>query len=74
MVLELIVTKTDDGVNAEVPSINGCETWAHDEDTAIDNAVELVMYYLNLADKKSIRIDKARGQFKKKVYKLIFDK
>jgi predicted RNase H-like HicB family nuclease len=32
MVIDLIITKTNDGYTAEVPSIKGCESWAHDED------------------------------------------
>ena len=73
MVLEVVVHKTDDGYNAEVPSLKGCETWAHDEDTVITKIVELVAYYLK-TDQAQFKIDKARGTRTRTVYKLIFSK
>jgi len=73
MVLDLIVKNTDDGYTAEVPSINGCECWAHDEETVIDKILELASFYLNVEPKK-IKLDKARGTNKKQIYKLVFDK
>ena len=74
MVLDLIVTNTDDGYTAEVPSINGCESWAHVEDDAIKNTVNLLRFYLSLPEGQEIKIDKARGTKKRIVYKLVFDK
>ena len=73
MVLNIVVHRTDDGVTAEVPSLKGCETWAHDEDTAITKVVELVAFYLK-TDQKLFKIDKARGNKARTVYKLIFSK
>jgi hypothetical protein len=73
MVLDIVVHNTDDGYTAEVPSLKGCETWAHDEDTAINKVVELVAYYLK-TDQKMFKIDKARGSRTRTVYKLIFSK
>jgi predicted RNase H-like HicB family nuclease len=73
MVLDIVVHKTDDGFTAEVPSLKGCETWAHDEDTAIARVVELVAFYLK-TDQKLFKIDKARGNRTRTVYKLIFSK
>jgi predicted RNase H-like HicB family nuclease len=73
MVLEIVVHKTDDGYTAEVPSLKGCESWAHDEDTVISKIVELVAYYLK-TDQKEFKIDKARGSRTKTIYKLIFSK
>ncbi|MDR3667949.1 MAG: hypothetical protein P4L35_13990 [Ignavibacteriaceae bacterium] len=73
MVLEIVVHKTDDGYTAEVPSLKGCETWAHDEDTALSKIVELVAFYIK-TDKKSFKIDKARGSRTRTIYKLIFSK
>jgi hypothetical protein len=35
MVLDIIVTQTNDGFTAEIPSINGCESWAPDEDSVL---------------------------------------
>ncbi|MBN1301384.1 MAG: hypothetical protein JW995_09220 [Melioribacteraceae bacterium] len=74
MVLDLIVKDTGDGYTAEIPSINGCESWAHEEETAINNVVELLRYYLNLPGDLKIIIDKARGTSKKQIFKLVFDK
>jgi hypothetical protein len=74
MVLDLVVTKTDDGVTAEIPSIKGCECWAHKEDEAIDKSVELLRFYNNLDSDVEIKIDKARGTKTKIIYKLVFKK
>lgn len=73
MVLDLIVKHTDDGYTAEVPSITGCECWAHDEDTVINKILELTSFYLNI-DIKNIKIDKARGTKHKQIFKLVFNK
>jgi predicted RNase H-like HicB family nuclease len=73
MVLDLIVIKTDDGYTAEIPSLKGCESWAHDEDTVLQKIVELAGYYL-MKDVKDFKIDKARGNRTRTVYKLVFDK
>lgn len=74
MVIDLIVTNTGDGFTANVPSINGCESWAHKEDDAINNAVDFLRYYLNLPKEQEIKIDRARKNSDKIVYKLIFHK
>jgi predicted RNase H-like HicB family nuclease len=73
MVLDIVVHKTDDGYTAEVPSLKGCETWAHDEDSVITKVVDLVAYYLK-TDQTLFKIDKARGKGTRTVYKLIFSK
>ncbi len=73
MVIDLIVTKTNDGYTAEVPSIKGCESWAHDEDTVIEKIIELTSYYVKLAPKE-FRLDRARKEENKTIYKLIFNK
>ncbi len=74
MILDLIVTKTDDGFVSDVPNIKGCDSWAHIEDEVISKTVELVMYYLKIKDVKKIKVDKARGSLNKSVYKLVIDK
>ncbi len=74
MVLDLIVIDTGDGYTAEVPSINGCESWAHKEDDAIDGTVKLLRFYLSLPDDLEIKVDKARGTKTRTVFKLVFDK
>ena len=73
MVIDLIVTKTNDGYTAEVPSLKGCESWAHDEDSVIEKIFEMTSYYLHL-DAKNIKLDKARIEENKTIYKLIFHK
>lgn len=73
MVLDLIVNKTGDGFTAEVPSINGCECWAHDEETVLEKIFDLTAFYLNL-DAKKIKLDRARVVDQITVYKLVFDK
>jgi predicted RNase H-like HicB family nuclease len=74
MVLDLIIQNTDDGFNSEVPSIKGCESWAHTEDEVIDKTVELVRFYLKIAATVKIKADKARKEEDRSIYKLIFDK
>lgn len=74
MVLDLIIIKTDDGVTAEIPSLKGCESWAHEEDEVIEKSIELLKFYLNLSDETEIKIDKARGNKFKTIYKLVFNK
>lgn len=74
MIINLIVTKEDDGYTAVVPSLKGCESWAHSEENVIEKIVELAAFYLNVDNPSEIRIDKARSQQNKSIYKLIFDK
>lgn len=74
MILDIIVKKTDDGYTAEVPSLKGCECWAHDEDTALAKIKDLVVYYLKLDSVEKLRLDKARGSRNKVIYKLVFNK
>jgi len=74
MVIDMIVTDTGDGYTAEVPSLRGCESWAHSDDEAITKIVDLVRFYVGLDEDKEIIIDRARKNKNKIVYKLIFDK
>jgi predicted RNase H-like HicB family nuclease len=73
MILDVIVNKTNDGYTAEVPSINGCESWAHDEDTVLSKILELAAFYLK-TDIKKFKLDKARRLKSQSIYKLIFNK
>lgn len=73
MILDIILNKTDDGCTAEIPSIKGCECWAHNEDAAMDKILELAAYYLK-TDVKKFKLDKARGTRNLIVYKLVFNK
>lgn len=74
MVLDLVVTDTGDGFAGEIPSVHGCETWAHEEEETISNAIELLRFYLSLSEDVEIKVDKARKSKNKTVYKLVFDK
>jgi len=74
LVIDMIVTNEADGFNAEVPSLKGCESWAHSEDDAIKNVIELTRYYISLNEKTEIKVDLARRSGRKKIYKLVFDK
>ncbi len=73
MILDVILQKTDDGCIAEIPSLKGCECWAHNEDSALDKIIDLAAYYLK-TDKKKFKLDKARGTKTRIVYKLVFYK
>jgi predicted RNase H-like HicB family nuclease len=73
MILDIIVRKTNDGYTAEIPSINGCESWAHDEDAVLSKIVELASFYLN-TNKEKFKLDKARVKPNIAVYKLVFNK
>ncbi|PID56704.1 MAG: hypothetical protein CR986_10000 [Ignavibacteriae bacterium] len=74
MVLDLIIEKTDDGFTGEIPSIKGCECWAHEEDEVICKSLELLKFYNNLDEKAEIKVDKARKEKNKTIYKLVFEK
>ncbi|MDP4117075.1 MAG: hypothetical protein Q8903_13140 [Bacteroidota bacterium] len=74
MILDLILTKTDDGYTAEVPSLKGCECWSHTEDEALDKILELTEFYLHRTSKEKMKFDIARKEKNKTIYKLIFDK
>ena len=73
MILDVIVTKSDDGYTAEIPSLKGCESWAHDEDTVLIKIIELASFYLKTKTDK-FKLDKARAKANISVYKLVFDK
>ncbi|HUX60587.1 MAG TPA: hypothetical protein VMV32_04700 [Ignavibacteriaceae bacterium] len=73
MILDVVLNKTDDGYTAEIPSINGCECWAHEEDAALEKIIELASYYLKV-DLKKFKLDRARRNNMQTIYKLVFDK
>lgn len=73
MVIDILVTKTNDGFTAEIPSLEGCESWAHDEETVLSKILELAAFYLK-TDIKKFKVDKARKVEEHSVYKLVFNK
>jgi predicted RNase H-like HicB family nuclease len=73
MVVDIVIKKSIDGYSVEIPSIKGCESWAQDEETAFEKILELASFYLKLP-KEKFKLDKARKEDDKIVYKLIFNK
>ncbi|MCA2005359.1 MAG: hypothetical protein LDL01_06120 [Ignavibacterium sp.] len=73
MVVDIVINKVIDGYSAEIPSIKGCESWAHDEETALEKIIELASFYLKIP-KDKFKIDKARKEEDSVIYKLIFHK
>ncbi len=73
MILDVIVKKSDDGYTAEIPSLKGCESWAHDEATVLDKIIELASFYLHTKSDK-FKLDKARVKSNISIYKLVFNK
>lgn len=73
MILDIIIEKTNDGFNADVPSLQDCDTWAHDEETALLNILERVAFFLRI-NPKSLKLDIARKEDNLTIYKLIIDK
>ena len=73
MILDVVVVMTNDGYTAEIPSINGCESWAPDEDTVLSKILELAAFYLK-TDVKKFKLDKARKIQNRTIYKLVFYK
>lgn len=71
MILDLIVSKSVDGYSAEVPSLGGCESWAHDEDTVLEKITEMVAFYLGIKNNKKIKFDLARREDGLTIYKII---
>ncbi len=74
MILDIVINKTDDGFTAEIPSLKGCECWAHDEETVMNKIIDLAAYYLKISSKEKFKIDKARAAKNKSIYKLVFNK
>jgi predicted RNase H-like HicB family nuclease len=74
MILDVIVKKSDDGFTAEIPSLKGCESWAHDEESVLDKILEIASFYLKIDSIKKLKLDKARVSKNKSVYKLVIDK
>ncbi len=71
MILDLIVHFDLDGFTSEIPSLKGVESWAKTEDESIENVIEQLQFYFNISDKKEIKIDLARKESKKNIYKIV---
>lgn len=73
MVIDIVIKKSIDGFSAEIPSIKGCESWAHDEENALEKIIEIASFYLKIP-KEKFKVDKARSEEDRIIYKLIFNK
>ncbi len=74
MILTIIVKKTDDGFEAEVPTVKGCDAWDPSEDGVLEKIMEILRYYLKLPDNTKFKLDKTKDDFIIKKYKIGFDK
>lgn len=57
MMLPMEITNDGDGFTAVIPSIAGCESWAHTEEEALEKIKELAIYYMKLPAGKKIKTD-----------------
>ncbi|MCF8307189.1 MAG: hypothetical protein K9I71_03675 [Ignavibacteriales bacterium] len=73
MVIDLVIKSTGDGYTSNVPSLKGCESWAHTEDEVMSKTLDLVSFFLSVEVDKII-VDRARRSGNSIIYKLIFDK
>lgn len=72
VVLPLIITNDGDGFNAEIPTLPGCESWAHTEEEVIEKITELARYYMKLPPSKKIKTDLKEREGNTLHYRLIF--
>ncbi len=72
VVLPLIITNDGDGFNAEIPTLPGCESWAHTEEEVIEKISELARYYMKLPPSKKIKTDLKEKAGNTIHYRLIF--
>jgi hypothetical protein len=71
MHLQIVTRRTLDGVDASVPSIRECETWAATEDEALDKLLELVRYFLQLKPGFKHGLDRSRREGDETYYTLV---
>ena len=72
MLLFTIVTrKTYEGVDAFVPSIKECESWARTEDEAIEALLERLAFFLDRKPGFRYELDFMRREEGERYYKLI---
>ena len=71
MQLQIVTRKTDDGVEASVPSIRECESWAATEDEAIDNLLDRVRFVLHLKEGFRHKLDISRREGDETWYALV---
>lgn len=67
----VIVEKGIDGIDASIPSIRECATWARTEEEALSALVDRLAYFLNRESGFKHVIDYMRREEAKTYYKLI---
>ena len=67
----VVVEKVLDGVDASIPSIRECETWAADETAALAALVDRLAYFLKREPGFKHDLDFMRREDGKSFYKLI---
>lgn len=67
----VVVEKVLDGVDASVPSIRECETWAADEPAALASLMDRLAYFLKREPGFKHDLDFMRREDGKSYYKLI---
>jgi hypothetical protein len=67
----VVVERGIDGVDASIPSIRECETWAKDEQTALQLLAERLAFFLDRTPDFKHDFDFMRREEGKTYYKLI---
>ncbi|MCB2204067.1 hypothetical protein KQI65_04905 [bacterium] len=67
----VVVEKTLDGVDASIPSIRECETWAEDTDKALTLLMDRLAYFLQREPGFKHDLDLMRREDGKTFFKLI---
>ena len=67
----ILVEKGIDGIDASVPSIQECATWARTEDEAIAALIDRLAFFLRREEGFKHQIDYMRREDEKTWYKLI---
>ncbi len=67
----VVVERGIDGVDASIPTIRECETWAADTDTALKLLIERLAFFLHREPGFKHEIDFMRREEGKTYYKLI---
>lgn len=74
MKLDIIVSKGYDGINAKIPSLQDCESWAHTEDEALEKITELARFIMKLSPQSKIVVDQRAKEGDVKIFSMIFSK
>ncbi len=67
----IVIEKSDTGVDASVPSIRECESWAATEDDAITAILDRLAYFIHRESGFKHILDFTREEDGKRYYKVI---